>query len=121
MNSSSFVNCNFRNAEMKCSNLSYSNLRNTKLIMVDSIMCKYEGANLSNAMIHFSYFEGVNFRMADLTGANLREVSFRFSDLRGAIMKCEGLETCMFENVIYDKDTIWQDNFNPIEQGVILV
>lgn len=87
MSFSSFINCDFRNAEIKCCYFKNSNLEKAKLIMVDSKSANYENAKLSEALLIFSDFSAARFKGADLTGAKLENSRFDFSDLRGAIFK----------------------------------
>lgn len=60
---SSLVNCDFRNAELKCTCFESASLENASLIMVDSIMANYENARLVNANIRFSDLAGVNLKI----------------------------------------------------------
>ena len=66
-----------------------------------------------------SDFGSSSFKFADFTKAIINDVNFTHCDLRGAILNCEGLETCLFNNAIYDDFTVWRKGFNAIEFGAI--
>lgn len=49
----------------------------------------------------------------------INDVNFAQCDLRGANLDCEGLETCQFDNAIYNEFTIWKKDFNVSKSGAI--
>ncbi len=66
--------------------------------------------NLSQANL-----EGLNFKEADLTGAILRGAKLRQADLSSA-----NLENINLTAAIFDCQTLWPVNFDPIKEGAIL-
>lgn len=119
MSGSSFKNCSFANAEIKCCCFQEANLEGAKLIMADAYRANWKGAVLRNTLIRFSDFSASWLCGADLTDAKLRETDFRHVDLRGTNLDCEGLETCRFECAIYNEKTKWRSGFVPEQYGAV--
>ena len=103
---SSFASVNLTLANLESANLSQVNFQLACLIEANLRKCNLERAN----------FEGANLQEADLRGANLANASFAFADLRGA--KLHRSYSC---DVYYDKQTMFDANFNPVKVGWKLI
>ncbi|WP_455649062.1 pentapeptide repeat-containing protein [Enterocloster citroniae] len=121
MSHSSYLNCDFRYAETKCTLFNYSNFEKSRLIGMESAMADYSKANLKSTLIISSDFSGGSLNGADLTGSTLSNVNFNFCDLRGAILECDELDTCTFDNAVYDDSTVWSLGFKPNLFGAKLI
>ena len=91
MSHSSYLNCDFRYAETKCTLFNYSNFEKSRLIGMESAMADYSKANLKSTLIISSDLE------------------------------CEGLDTCTFNNAVYDDSTVWSLGFKPNLFGAKLI
>ncbi|MGK7895930.1 MAG: pentapeptide repeat-containing protein [Xenococcus sp. (in: cyanobacteria)] len=99
---SSLIGVNLTLADLELANLSYVNFKQAYLIE----------ANLRRSNLEQAYFQGANLQEADLRGANLLNASFAGADLRGA-----KFSPAYSYNVYYDKQTVFDANFNPIKAG----
>lgn len=93
-------------ADMSGSNLSFSNFQASNLI----------GVNFSNTKA-----KGAVFYDALLDNANLDNADFEGADFRAATLKGAKLEKANLKNAIYDKKTVWSDDFDPQKKGLFLV
>lgn len=83
----------------------------------------------SHPEITYAYLDGVSLRGVNLAGADLRGVLFYNTDLSGADLS--GADLCgahlpgaklqgtKLQGAIYDKSTMWPEEFNPKKAGVI--
>ena len=104
--------CDFRSAEMISSVFVKANYSSAKLIMVKANKSLFDGCKFHITLLLHSDVSQSSFRNADFTDAVINNVDFTDCDLRGAILDCNGLETCCFNNVTFDKSTIWKRDFN---------
>lgn len=119
MSFSSFYNCDFRSAELKCTILENSDLQKAKLIMVEAMWIKLNHAILKEALLLQSNFSFGSFFESNLEGAMIKNSNFSFCDLRGANFNCDTIENCNFKNSIYNFKTKWPNDFIPEQQGAI--
>ncbi len=99
---SSLIEVNLTLADLELANLSYVNFKQACLIE----------ANLRRSNLEQANFQAANLQEADLRGANLLNVSFADADLRGA-----KLSPAYSYDVYYNKQTVFDTNFNPIKAG----
>ncbi|MDJ0900104.1 MAG: pentapeptide repeat-containing protein [Xenococcus sp. MO_188.B8] len=106
LSGSSLVGVNLTLADLELANLSHVNFQQACLIE----------SNLSRSNLERANFQGANLQEADLRGANLRKASFVAADLRGA-----KLFPGYSYDIFYDKQTVFDRNFDPIKAGWKLV
>lgn len=109
--------CDFRSAEMISSVFINAIFSNSKLIMVKANQSLFDGCKFYAAFILHSDFCKSSLRNADFTDAVINDVDFTDCDLRGAIFDCNGLDTCCFNNAIFDDFTIWRKDFDILKWG----
>lgn len=109
----------FRSAEMVNSQFNNSIFQNAKLIMVMGTKSIFDGCILGSAHLLHSDFSNSSFYRANFTNSIINDVCFVQCDLRGANLNCEGLETCKFNNAIYDEFTKCREEFNLAKLGAI--
>lgn len=113
---------NLREAKLSTCNLSKSSLVQTNLAAVDLVKSiltdvNFERANLCQANLREAHLKNANFtkanlQQADLTKAYLFNTVFVGADLRKAKLP----EEYPYE-VYYDAQTIFDDNFDPMQYG----
>ena len=102
LSSSSLIEVDLTLADLEFANLSHVNFKQACLIE----------ANLQRSNLEKANFQAANLQEADLRGANLLNASFAAADLRGA-----KLSPAYSYDVYYDKQTVFDTNFNPIKAG----
>ena len=120
---------NLHHANLKKADLSYADLRESCLIRAE-----LSGANLTGANLAFAELSRVNFALAQLreanfngaclnkaylTGANLTKVDLSYSDLTGTYLIGVDLSKANLNGAIYDNDTSFPPNFDPISAGML--
>lgn len=105
-------NSDFRSAEMINSVFYKSIFINAKLIMVKAIKSVFDECVFDTALLMHSDFNHSSFQYANFSKGIMNDVNFAYCDLRGANLDCEGLETCNFNNAIYDEFTKWSKDFD---------
>lgn len=114
-----FVNCEFN---MQKANLYGADLKHAVLSIVNLTKADLRGANLNDASIYQTDFTGSDFRDASLGfrawGRVIMEnTNLCGTDLRG-IKNTEGVY--VWKNAIYDSNTLWPEDFDPVQAGVVL-
>ena len=102
LSGSSLIGVNLTLADLELANLSDVNFKQACLIEANFRRSNLEEAN----------FQAANLQEADLRGANLLNASFAAADLRGT-----KLLSAYSYDVYYDKQTVFDANFNPIKAG----
>lgn len=115
------INIDFRSAEMNNSKFSFTKFDKSKLIMVEAKNSIFDKCSFKESLLLHSDFSDSSFKFADLSEGIINDVIFVRCDLRGANMSCSGLETCVLNGAIYDQSTIWNENFNAMEHGAIML
>ncbi len=118
---SELSNADFRSAELNNTLCNDSLLKEAKLIMVNAKESFFENCNFESALILHSNFNNSKFNGSNFKNATIKNVDFTGCDLRGVCFDCEGLETCIFTNALYDDKTIWKGNFALDEFGAIKI
>ena len=85
--------------------------------MVNANRSLFDGCVFHGALLLHSDFGNSSFRYADFTEAVLDRTNFAHCDLIGAIFDCGGLETCCFDDAIYDDSTVWEKGFDVSKFG----
>lgn len=120
MSKASLVGCDFRSAELMESDFNQSNFDESKLIMVKA-NSNFDYCTFKTALLLHSDFCYSSFRYTDFSDSVIRNVDFSKCDLRGTNIACEGLESCLWIDAIYDNSTLWKDDFKAYEYGAIKV
>ena len=84
---------NLHNADLTCANLRVANLTDADLTNVDLTCANLEGTNLTDADLRNANLKYTNLRCTDLTSANLENVDLWNANLRNA--KLVGIKTNM--------------------------
>ena len=117
MTESDLSGTDFRSPEIMDSVFINTKFCSTKLIMADAKRSLFDGCIFHGARLLHSDFSNSSFINADFTGAIVNNVNFAYCDLRGACLNCEGLQTCCFDDAVYDDSTVWEKDFNVLRSG----
>lgn len=77
------------------------------------------GANLSNVNLRGAFLLSANLRGVDLQYANLRNADLSKAHLEGADLRKAFWEGADFSNVVYDTNTKWPEDFDPVSAGAL--
>lgn len=104
LNGASFWNGNFKNSDF------------TSTDMKNTIVSKanFEGANFSDADLSVIIFNNTILENANLKNANLEHCYFKNANLKGA-----NLKDAKFRETIYNRNTIFPDEFDPEKFGLL--
>ena len=89
--------------------LNEADFRGANLSKVDCSKAKFVGADFTGANL-----QGTNLMLADLSSAKLNR-----SDLRGANLSGAKLKKADLQYAVFDKYTIWPDDFDPVKAGSV--
>ena len=92
-------------------NVTKAKLSGLKLLSLDLSEANLNQADLSGSNLQGSTLVQANLRNANLQKANLRGVNFNSANLQGANL----------EKAIYDRDTRFPRDFNPVTAGAYLI
>lgn len=101
----------FRLAEMDKTNFSGAKFIKSKLILVDAQDAIFENCLFDESLILHSHFVGASFKNADLSKSTIENVTFTKCDLRGTVFPPNGLETCIFNDVIHDDYYVQRNSY----------
>ena len=102
-------------ANLECSDLSYSIMANTILRFANLCGANLAGAILYKANLENADFEGANLEDADFEGANLEDANFKGANLKGANLCGANLCGANFENVNLEGAYLEGAIFNGLE------
>jgi len=114
-----FTGCDLRNSVFYFSVLNDARMINVSLVNAILVGSKMRGVDLSGSLLMYSDFSKVDFSLASLRGATVVGGDFRDVEFSGADVTVVGLDQCNLEGASYDDQTIWPENFNPEEHGLI--
>lgn len=120
MSCASFVGADLRGAYMSRSNLSQANLNRACLITADVRNANLHKTSLRNCRAIGSHFDESDLSLADFQESDIGFASFLKARLQGAKMLCLRIELASFAGAIYDKHTLWPQDFDPIAAGAFL-
>jgi uncharacterized protein YjbI with pentapeptide repeats len=109
--------------------------------VVNLATADFSGANLSGVNLSGTNLSSANFTKADLTGANLTGANLQGADLRGANLKKAHVGQARLNGANlaganlaeadlnqmqcvgsqYTQDTVWPDNYDPVQQCAMLI
>jgi len=100
-----------------------ANFRHTSLVLSYLTRVDLSGANLAQAYLNQANLVGANLtgaslKEAYLIGAILLEATLFKADLSGAILIGANLFRADFNGAYYDKNTQFDDSFDPIKAGM---
>jgi hypothetical protein len=97
--------------------LNQEGVTDIKLIEAFLKGAKLRGTDLRGADLRGSDLRRANLIEIDLRKADLRKADLRGSDLRGANLKEADLRGANLRGAMYNKDTVWPENFDPEKEG----
>ncbi|MBD2018562.1 pentapeptide repeat-containing protein [Microcoleus sp. FACHB-53] len=126
-------------ANLNNADLSYAQLRGTNLFRAKLIDAKLTNTNLThanlieaelnNAELHYANLNKAklcrakliksNLYKANLSGAKLGNSDMRNADLRGADLSNTNLYSVNIQKAYFDEETIFPQDFNPLNAGMI--
>lgn len=140
LRNASLRNADLRNADLRNADLYFANLSGAKLSRADLRGAFLSGVNLrdvallNGADLSNAYLNGANLRDAILSeaklngailhdafllGADLRRANLSEADLAGANLHNAFLFGVNLQGTKYNSQTIWPENFNPIDFGAV--
>ena len=102
------LRANMRKADLRKADLQRADLRNANLLGTD-----LRNARLQEAQLQGTDLLGANLSKASLRGANLRGADLRRTNLRGTDLGDTDLQSALLVDIVYDRKTIWPENFDP--------
>jgi uncharacterized protein YjbI with pentapeptide repeats len=123
------VSLNF--ADLSLTNLTKINLSDSSLVKITLSQAmlvnanlrrsNLEQADLSEANLRKAFLEETNLKGANLRGAYLEGASLYKASLQGANFKGAKLDNSIVESAYYDRNTIFDESFDPVAAGMILL
>lgn len=96
--------CSFYKTNMRYANMRRADMRNS---------------SLRKTVLYRAQLDNVDFRGSHMQGADLSEASLKGADLRNVDLMNANLEHAVFENTLYDDDTVFP-RFFEIGKGLVL-
>jgi hypothetical protein len=122
---------NLDSADLSLTNLTKINLSDSSLVKItlsQAILVNanlrrsnLEQANLSEANLRQAFLEEANLKEANLQGAYLEGAFLHKASLQGANFKGVKLEHSLVESAYYDHTTQFDESFDPVAAGMILL
>lgn len=94
--------------------LTYAKLNETELSGAN-----LEGANLLGAILTHANLSSANLKGAQLERARLEGAELYDANLQGTNLDGVGLEKAFLKGALYNKDTIWPNEFDPEKAGAV--
>ncbi|MEM8829955.1 MAG: pentapeptide repeat-containing protein [Cyanobacteria bacterium P01_G01_bin.19] len=109
-------------ANLQNATLIEANLSNSQLVYANLQKAFLEKANFQGADLKLSNLQDAQLYQANLSGANLYQANFYGTNLSGAnLTGVKNIEKANFYRTIYDVNTKFPPQFNPEENGAILI
>jgi Pentapeptide repeats (8 copies) len=118
-------------ADLSLTNLTKINLSDSSLVQIilsQAILVNanlrrsnLQQANLSEANLKQAFLEEANLKEANLEGAFLEGAFLHKASLQGANFRGVKLENSIVESAYYDRNTLFDDSFDPVAAGMILL
>jgi len=119
MDNSTFVNANLRGSFLWKSSFIDCNFKFANLIMADlreSILIR---ANLSSCKLNNALLDNTDLSNACLENADVSGTSFVNSKMLGANMDCKNIDEANLKGSVFNDQTIWPINFDPLKKGAL--
>ncbi len=101
-------------------NLEGAILSRTDLEGEDLRKANLRKAVLTESNLSYTNLFGANLEGANLENSNLYKANLKQTNLKGANLINAFLEDISLDGAVYDKDTQWPNQFDPIECGALL-
>ncbi len=109
-------------ANLQNATLIEANLSNSQLIYANLQKAFLEKANFQGADLKLANLKDAQLYQANLSGANLYRANFNGTNLSGANLQgVKNIEQANFYRTIYDINTKFPPQFNPEENGALLI
>jgi len=125
--SSHLDDVNLSGRQMEGAIFSEASMMNSNLEGCDLYWAVFYRTNLANANLKRACLRGTDMKEANLTGTDLREADFGRDNLDGSTqLQGANFSGCLidgtiFVGAIYDRNTIFPADFDPVYNGMILV
>ncbi|KTB60641.1 hypothetical protein AO067_11805 [Pseudomonas viridiflava ICMP 13104] len=94
-------------------------MKNVSLVNAILTGSRMRGGDLSESLLMYSDFSKVDLSLVNLKDSNVAGADFRGADFSGADFSVLGLDQCKLQGAFYDSATVWPENFNPDEYGLL--
>ena len=123
LKNSQLTNSNFENTQMYNVKLHHSDLSNSKFDGVMAELGRFSHTNFYNTTINDSDFQKANFHNAKFKGAVIKNSNFENANFIGAdLSELKSIDDeSIFAGAIYDRDTKFRSDFDPVSRGMIKI
>ncbi len=123
LKNSQLTNSNFENTQMYNVKLHHSDLSNSKFDGVMAELGRFSHTNFYNTTINDSDFQKANFHDAKFKGAVIKNSNFANANFIGAdLSELKSIDDeSIFAGAIYDRDTKFSSDFDPVSRGMIKI